>query len=85
MNKTTGDNENARSRDALHLKVRMFVVLDSRGYQVDFFSYFSMETYVVGTHKKHLSEVLLLSTHNIRLCGKLRKISVIFHQKRCLI
>ena len=32
-----------------------------------FFSYFSKKTYVVGTHLKHLIEVLLMSTHNI-LC-----------------
>ena len=29
------------------------------------FSYFSTKTYVVGTHKKRLNEVLLTSTHNI--------------------
>ena len=29
------------------------------------FSYFSMETYVVGTQKNHLNEMVLLSTQNI--------------------
>ena len=39
-----------------------------------YFSYFSMKTYVVGTHKKCLAEVLLMSTHNICFCGKIWKI-----------
>ena len=28
----------------------------------EYFSYFPMKTYVVGTHKKHLSKALLMST-----------------------
>ena len=38
------------------------------------FSYFSMETYVVGTHKKWLNETLLMGTHNIYFHGEIRKI-----------
>ena len=34
-----------------------------------------MKTYVVGTHKKGLIEVLLMSTHNICLCAEIRKVS----------
>ena len=30
------------------------------------FSYFSTKTYVVGTQKNHLNEMVLLSTQNIR-------------------
>ena len=36
--------------------------------------YFSINTYVVGTHKKRLTGALLMSTHNICFCGELRKI-----------
>ena len=32
-------------------------------------SYFSMKTYVVGTHYKYFAETLLMSTHNICLHG----------------
>ena len=40
---------------------------------IDIFSYFSMKTYVVGTHSKHLAEALWLSTHNICFRGKSEK------------
>ena len=30
--------------------------------------YFSVELYAVGTHQNHLSKVILMSTHNMRLC-----------------
>ena len=33
-----------------------------------------MITYVVGTHKKHLTKVLLMGTHNICFHGEIRKI-----------
>ena len=39
-----------------------------------YFSYFSIKTYVVGTHLKHLTEVLQMSTHNICFLGELEKI-----------
>ena len=39
-----------------------------------YFSYFSMKTYVVGTHKKRLMETLPLITHNICFHGEIRKI-----------
>ena len=35
---------------------------------------FSVYLNNVGTHKKRLGEVLLLSTHNLCFCGELRKI-----------
>ena len=37
----------------------------------------------MGNHEKHLGEVLLISTHNIKLCfhGEIRKISTIFGWK----
>ena len=35
--------------------------------------YFSSETYVVSTHKKNFSEVLLINTQNIRFSGEIRK------------
>ena len=34
----------------LHVKNTIFIGLDKSGYQVNIFSYFSMKTYVVGTH-----------------------------------
>ena len=37
------------------------------------FSYFSMKTFVMGTHLKHLTEALLVSTHNICFNGEVRK------------
>ena len=45
------------------------------GYQFNIFSCFSMKTYVVGTHQKHLDEMLLMSMHNTCFCGKIRNIS----------
>ena len=39
-----------------------------------YFSYFSMKTYILGTHQKRLAEALLMSTHNICLHGEIRKI-----------
>ena len=38
-----------------------------------YLSYFSIKTYVVGTHQKHLGETLLMSTHNIWFRGEIRK------------
>ena len=34
---------------------------------------FFMKTYVAGTHEKCLGEALLMSTHNIRFYGEIRK------------
>ena len=34
---------------------------------------FLYETFVVGTHKKHLGEVLLMSTHSISFHGETEK------------
>ena len=31
----------------------------------DNFAYFFIKTYVVGAHKNHLAEAILMSTHNI--------------------
>ena len=39
-----------------------------------YLSYFSVKTYVVGTHLKCLSEALLMSTHNICIRWEIRKI-----------
>ena len=41
---------------------------------VNIFVYFSIKTYVVGTHQKRLGEALLMSTHNICFCGDIRKV-----------
>ena len=41
-----------------------------------YFSYFSKKTYVVDTHKKHLTEALLMSTHNICFLREIRKMSI---------
>ena len=37
---------------------------DKRVYENNYF-YFSTKTYVVGTQKNHLSEMVLLSTHSM--------------------
>ena len=37
-------------------------------------SYFSIKTYVVGTHYKHLDEARLMSTHNINFNGEQEKL-----------
>ena len=37
---------------------------DKSAYLENYFSYFSTQTYVVGTQKKHLNEMVLLSTQN---------------------
>ena len=58
---------------------------DKRGFSALYFSYFSMKTYVVGTHEKCLSEALLMSTHNVYLHGEIRKIAVLFGCKNCSI
>ena len=50
-----------------------FVAPDKRGNQVNIFVYFTMKPYVVGTYLKRLGELLLMSIHNIRFCGKIRK------------
>ena len=39
-----------------------------------YFSYFSIKTCVVGTHWKHLSVALLMSTHNICCHREIRKL-----------
>ena len=52
--------------------------------KINIFIHFSTKTYVVGTHKKHLSEVLLMSTHNICFHGEIRKISIYFDSKKVL-
>ena len=39
-------------------------IAPDEGVSYRYFSYFSMKTYVVGTHYKHLSEAFLMSTHS---------------------
>ena len=41
---------------------------DKRG--IDMIFLFFHKKYVVGTHQKRLGEALLMSTHNIFLCGE---------------
>ena len=40
----------------------------------DNFHYFSIKTYVVGTHWNCLAEAILMSTHNICFYGEIMKI-----------
>ena len=40
----------------------------------DNISYFFIKIYIVGTHQKRLSKVLLMSTHNICFYGEMEKI-----------
>ena len=61
---------------------------DKRWYPYNMvFFHFSMKTYVVGicTHLMRLIKALQMSTHNIGFGGEIRKISVLFGSKRCLI
>ena len=53
----------------LYKKVSYLIGLDKRGYPINIFLISPQKTYVVGTHQKHLDEVLLMSTHNICFCG----------------
>ena len=43
--------------------------------------YFSKNIYVVGTRKKFLGKVLLMSSHCICFHGEMRKISVLYVEK----
>ena len=51
------------------------------------FSYFSMKTYVVGTHWKGLGKALPMSTHNIHFCGEIKQYlsGCSFYWKRCVL
>ena len=40
---------------------------------VDIFSYFSMKTYVKGTHQKHLTKALLMINNNVCFHGEMKK------------
>ena len=44
---------------------KTFTILRRKFLFVKFFFYFSTNTYVVGTQKNHLNEMVLLSTQNI--------------------
>ena len=44
-------------------------------------SYFSMNRYVVGTHKKHLAEALLMSTHSKCFHGEIKRNIITFWLK----
>ena len=43
-----------------------------------------MKRYVLGTHKKCLGEVLLMSTNTIYFCGKIRKLSIHLAERNAL-
>ena len=56
---------------------------DGRGSRyIPYLSYLSMMTYVVGTHKKCLSEALLMSTTTNVSMEKYKKISIVFIEKK---
>ena len=59
--------------------------LQIRGDISEYFSCFSMKTYVVGTHYKYLVEVLVTCTHNLHFCGEIRKIPILFGRQKWLI
>ena len=46
----------------LKMRQTLHIAPDKREYPHRHFSYFSTKAYVVGTHQKHLSEALLIST-----------------------
>ena len=46
-----------------------YIAPDKRGIHIIYFLFL---------HEKHLGEGHLMSTHNIRFCGEIRKISVLF-------
>ena len=43
-----------------------------------FLLYFSMETYLLGTHLNHIVKAILMSTCSVCFCGEIRKISTLF-------
>ena len=63
-------------RQHFFIKVKEFdqIALNKSTPKYCYFSYFSMKTYVLGTHLKHLAEALLTSTHNICFHGGIRKL-----------
>ena len=50
----------------------------------NYFVHFSTKTYVVGTQKKHLSEMVVLSTRNKCLKLWIRKYSQFYAESICL-
>ena len=50
----------------------------------NYFSYFSTKTYVVGTQKNHLTEMVLMSTKNACLKWWIIKYSHFYAEKLCL-
>ena len=55
------------------LKSLLIWTYERPGLRNNLFLYFSTKTYVVGTQKNPLNEMVLLCTHNIRLNGRVRK------------
>ena len=47
--------------------------------------YFSIKTYILGTQKNHLNEMVLLSTQNIGLNLFLKKLLQFYNQNFCVI
>ena len=63
--------------DTFVQSIQGLIVLDKMLFLIQnywYFSYLSMKTYVVGTHKKLLGEALLRDTYNICFRGQIRKI-----------
>ena len=57
--------------------VACIIASDKANFSIEkywYFSYFSIKTYVVGTHQKRLAKALLMSTHSICFRGEIRKI-----------
>ena len=69
--------QNVASDQGLHCLPNIYIATDKVLFSSKkclYLSYFSMKTFVVGTHSKRLAEALLMSTHNICFCGEIRKI-----------
>ena len=53
------------------------------GDNLDNFAYFSIKTYVMGTHENRFTEAILMSTHNICFYGELTKIILQLSSNTC--
>ena len=65
-----------KESDLLRIITGRDILIYSAWHGLRYTSYFSTKIYVVGIHWKPLIEVLLMSTHNISLCGKIWKIFI---------
>ena len=77
---------NTKSRRKIGLKISSKVILICHSiFAPRKKAFISPRKHVVGSHKKHLCDMLLMNTHNICFCGEIQKISMFQVVKKCLI